>query len=238
MNKRTALFIDAENISPSFATKILSRARSGGELFLRRAYGDVAKIKGWGEHPAIRLIHSGCGKNAGDLLLSLDALEIALADQAERFVIASSDGDFTHLATRFRDKGKEVIGIGEGKTPPTFREACSIFHSLEAPATKPPVKAATKTAAQPSKPTAPQPAKALSLDHKIRSTIAQHSKAGHGMLITHLSAAMKNAHGVKISELPEKRWRSYLAGRPALYDLDPKGPEALVRFRPEGFASA
>ena len=49
---------------------------------------------------------------------------------------------------------------------------------------------------------------------------------------------MKNAHGVKISELPEKRWRSYLAVRPALYDLDPKGPEALVRFRPEGFASA
>ena len=73
---------------------------------------------------------------------------------------------------------------------------------------------------------------------KIRAMIAQHSKKGSGMRIAELAPKMHVAHGIKISTLPEKTWRSYLTARPALYDLDQRGPEAMVRFRPEGFAAA
>lgn len=199
MSKPTALFIDGENMPASFAPQILKIAAGA---FVRRAYGDVTRIKSWSDTPSIRLVHSGTGKNAGDVLLALDALELAYEGLAERFVIASSDGDFTHLATRLREKGLEVIG---------------------AVASKPQLQASPSACD-------------LTLDQKIRQVIAQHSKEGRGMKIADLSLAMKHTHGVLISKLPEKRWRPYLAGRPHLYEIDPKGPEAFVRYRPEGFA--
>lgn len=220
MSKPTALFIDGENIPASLAPQILKIAAGA---FVRRAYGDVTQIKSWSDTPSIRLVHSGTGKNAGDVLLALDALELAYEGLAERFVIASSDGDFTHLATRLREKGLEVIGIGEQKAPQAFRESCSIFEVIGAVASKP-------------RPQASPSACDLTLDQKIRQVIAQHSKEGRGMKIADLSLAMKHTHGVLISKLPEKRWRPYLAGRPQLYEIDPKGPEAFVRYRPEGFA--
>ncbi|WP_240496997.1 MULTISPECIES: NYN domain-containing protein [Thioclava] len=220
MSKPTALFIDGENISACHAPKILSFAPGA---FIRRAYGDIAQIKNWGDVPSIRLIHSGTGKNASDLLLALDALEIAFEGLAERVVIASSDGDFTHLATRLREKGFEVIGIGEKKAPAGFRKSCSVFHEIGLPKSKP-------------KEVAPPESKIGQLDHKIRQVIAQNSKEGRGMKIKDLACEMKKSHDVLISETPEKRWRPYLAGRPHLYDLDPKGPEAFVRYRAKGFA--
>lgn len=65
--------------------------------------------------------------------------------------------------------------------------------------------------------------------------IVLHSKTGQGMRIAELAPKMHNAHGVKISSLPEGTWRAYLSKRPALYELDPRGQEAKVRFVPEGF---
>ncbi|OOY17389.1 NYN domain-containing protein [Thioclava sp. DLFJ4-1] len=220
MNKPTALFIDGENISATFASQILKFAPGA---FIRRAYGDVAQIRSWGDSPSIRLVHSGSGKNAGDVLLALDALELALERRAERFVIASSDGDFTHLATRLREKGMEVLGVGQEKAPKAFRESCSVFHLLK-----------SKTTAAPARP--PAVKKSASLDEKIRAAIEAHSKDGAGVPLAELATIMKKDHGVLIGNLPDKKWRPYFSNRPNLFALDPKGPKARVRCRPNGFS--
>ena len=69
------------------------------------------------------------------------------------------------------------------------------------------------------------------LDQKVRAMIAQHSKNGTNMRIIDLATRMHVEHGIRISTLPEKTWHSYLIARPCLFDLDPRGPEAMVRFR-------
>ncbi|MCB2133328.1 MAG: NYN domain-containing protein, partial [Rhodobacteraceae bacterium] len=176
----------------------------------------------------------GIGKNAADLLLSIEAMELAMSQAFSSVVIASSDGDFTHLATRLRERGLCVIGVGEDKAPKAFRGACTRFDV---------VGARTAEAA----PAAPKPVPAAErpverkdgvsdLDLRIRDMIRQHSTKAQGMRITDLNPAMSKAHGTRISLQPERSWRAYLAARPALYDLDPRGPEAKVRFRPAGFA--
>jgi hypothetical protein len=76
------------------------------------------------------------------------------------------------------------------------------------------------------------------LDQKIHAVITANSKKGAGMRIAQLSAQMHKQHGIQISTQPERNWRAYLFARPSLYDLDPRGPEAMVRFRPAGFIQA
>lgn len=164
----------------------------------------------------MRLIHAGAGKNAADVLLSIDAMELALRDGVEGFVIASSDGDFAHIANRLREGGRAVVGVGEGKTPPCFRAACTVFEAINVDPPDQPVK---------------------ELDLNIRTMIAQHSTKAQGMKLAELALEMHKNHGVRISTLPEKTWRGYLLKRPALYEVDPKGPEAKVRFRPAAFAN-
>ncbi|XZQ28139.1 NYN domain-containing protein [Rhodobacter capsulatus] len=92
------------------------------------------KTSDWQGGPeGFRLMHAGTGKNASDLLLALDAMELALREGVTRFVIASSDRDFSHLAQRLREYGRQVTGIGETKTPQIFRDACETFLTLPLP---------------------------------------------------------------------------------------------------------
>lgn len=170
------------------------------------------------------MLHSGTGKNAADILLALDALELLLSKNMRCFVIASSDGDFTHLATRLREHGARVIGIGEVKAPSAFRACCNDFVEIGTPMPERLV---------------PEPSKTVTaLDQKIRAMIAVSSKKGMGMHIAKLATKMHSQHRTRISTYPERTWRAYLAAKPSLYELDPRDPEAKVRFRPEGFTHA
>ena len=67
--------------------------------------------------------------------------------------------------------------------------------------------------------------------------IATHSIGGKGMRIADLAPKMSVTHGTRISAYPESNWRSYLTKRPALFDVDPRGPDAMVRYRTAGFAA-
>jgi len=217
-----SVLVDGDNISGKHAGKILEVAAQHGEPTVVRVYADVQRPSDWHGAVGYRMLHAGTGKNAADLLLALDAMEMVLSKNVMRFVIASSDGDFTHLATRLRELGAKVIGIGEEKAPPAFRACCTNFVELRQTPAKRPV---------------PKPAAGVTeLDQQIRAMIAAHSKKGAGMRITDLAPKMHSQHGVRISTFPERSWRAYLNARPELYDLDPRGPEAMVRFRPEGFA--
>ena len=157
-----------------------------------------------------RPILAGAGKNAADCLMCIDAVELALSGEFNAFALASSDGDFTHLAHRLRERGKVVLGLGEAKAPKIFRKACTAFVEL----------------AGVDRPTAAIPSPACSpLDVEIRSMIATHSRNGAGMRLVELAPKMHSAHGVRISQQPERTWRAYLAARPAMYDLDPRVPK-------------
>ncbi len=225
MTERVALFVDGDNISHCRAGKIRQVAQVYGRLDVMRVYGNISLIPHWSEAPDFRLIHAGVGKNATDLLLTVDAMEFALTGDFSTFVIASSDGDFSHLALRLRERGIMVIGVGEAKAPERFRSACSAFKQLGAPT--PTAQNAAPT------PKGKQPAK---LDLRIRETIAANRTNGGGMRIADLGRLMHAKFEVRISTYPERTWRSYLQARESLYDLDPKGPDAKVRFKKEGFS--
>ncbi|MCR8725038.1 NYN domain-containing protein [Frigidibacter sp. ROC022] len=223
--RRIAVLVDGDNISASHAPKVLAEAARLGRVDIARVYAALNQPSDWLRAQGYRLLHAGAGKNAADLLLSIDAMELALESGVESFVIASSDGDFTHLAQRLRERGLHVLGLGENKAPMGFRLACTEFHCLEEgePKAAPPAEE--------------NPADCADLDLKIRSMIARYSTNGTGMRIAELGPQMHRTHAVRISTLPERTWRAYLSSRPALYQLDPKSPEAKVRFRPEGFAA-
>lgn len=240
--KRVAVLVDGDNIGPATAERILTEARKLGRVDLARVYGAANRPSGWLTVSGFRMIHAGAGKNGADLLLSIDAMELALRDGIRAFVIASSDGDFSHLACRLREMGCHVLGLGEAKAPPAFRVVCSAFVELGAVPAKPveakpaavkPAKAVQAKAVVPS-----GAARPVALDLLIRSMIARHSSGGRGMKMVELAPRMHVDHGVKISTLPERTWRAYFIARPTLYAVDPRGPEAMVRFLQSGFAEA
>lgn len=226
-----SVLVDGDNISGKHAGAILDLARKHGQPSVTRVYLDASRPSDWQSAPAFRMMHAGTGKNASDILLALDAMELLLSGGINRFVIASSDGDFTHLAMRLREKGAKVIGTGEAKAPDSFRASCSEFVEIAGPKASP-----KKPKAPPKQADVAQITKPLDL--KIRDMIAQHSTGGTGMRIAELAPKMHAKHGVKISTYSERSWRAYLNARPTLYKLDPRGPEAKVRFCPKGFAQS
>jgi hypothetical protein len=224
MAQSVSVLVDGDNISGKHAEQILSVAAKHGEPAVVRVYADAQRPSDWHGALGYRILHAGTGKNASDILLALDAMELLLSKHTRCFVIASSDGDFTHLATRLREHGAKVIGIGEAKAPSAFRASCSEFVEIGKAR---PVRLVPKPAAI-----------ATALDLQIRAMIATHSKNGAGMRIAELAPKLHAQHGIRSSTYPERSGRAYLVARPSLYDLDPRGPEAMVRFRPEGFSKA
>lgn len=221
--RRIAVLVDGDNMSARHSAEILSEATGRGRVDVARVYAAANRPSDWLATSGYRFMHAGTGKNAADLLLCIDAMELALISGVEAFVIATSDGDFTHLAQRLRERGLHVLGLGENKAPQGFRLACTEFVLL---------------GARENFGTPPSSVEESSeLDQKIRSMIAQHSRNGRGIRIAELGPKMHAMHGTRISTYPERNWRTYLSRRPALYEIDARGPEAMVRFRPEGFTA-
>lgn len=138
-DKRFALLIDSDNISAKYIDCILDEMTRHGVATYRRIYGDFTDrhMNKWKSELAERSItpiqqfRNTTGKNATDSALIIDAMDILYTGNVEGFCIVSSDGDFTRLASRLRESGMEVIGMGESKTPKSFRGACSVFTNIE-----------------------------------------------------------------------------------------------------------
>ncbi len=134
-----AVLIDADNIPAKFADAILKEVTSFGDPALRRVYGDWGRkgMAGWVEKVrslgmiAHQESANTTGKNASDIGLVIDAMDIMHSGRFDGFVLVSSDSDFTRLAARIREHGLEVIGIGEAKTPESLRNVCNRFIFLE-----------------------------------------------------------------------------------------------------------
>ena len=138
-DKRYAILIDSDNISAKYITAILDEMTKYGIITYKRIYGDWTNNQAskWRDElltNSITPIQQFCntaGKNATDSALIIDAMDILYTGKVEGFCIVSSDSDFTKLASRLRESGMEVIGMGENKTPKSFKAACSVFTNLE-----------------------------------------------------------------------------------------------------------
>ena len=190
-----AVLIDADNVLARHAEAILKEISTIGEPALRRVYGDWSstQLAGWKVQARDLglVMHQQSantkGKNASDIGLVIDAMDILHAGKFDAFVLVSSDSDFTRLASRIREEGLEVIGIGEAKTPESLRKVCNRFILIEnivgdaEPEAKPAPKARAekpdaKHEAKPDVPEAPRPAKrpeteAIPLIRKAMTTI-------------------------------------------------------------------
>jgi hypothetical protein len=217
---RLSVFVDAENIPVTHAQTILDLALRYGDPDLLRAYGNVGLLPDWDKLPGFQFIHSGCGKNATDMLICVDAMERALSDQCAAVFLVSSDQDFTHLATRLRGYGLTVIGAGEAKTSMRFRAACSVFEELEG-------------CREPENPIIFD-----ETDARIHRIIKRDSKQGKGVAVTYLSNQMRTEHQFCISKHPDKTWKKYLSNRKAIYDVTLNDGLNMVRYRPEAFRLA
>lgn len=137
--RHIALLIDADNISHTKIAGILSELSKYGTPNIRRAYGDWTskQLSGWQgklHEFAIRPIQQfsySTGKNATDISLVIDAMELLYTQRLDGFAIASSDADFTPLVMHLRAAGHEVYGFGERKTPIAFFKACTNFLYLD-----------------------------------------------------------------------------------------------------------
>ena len=138
-DKRFAVLIDADNVSDKYIKFILDELAGDGVITYKRIYGDWTRpeLSSW---KTVLLGHSitpiqqysyTTGKNATDSAMIIDAMDILYAGNVEGFCIVSSDSDFTRLASRLREAGKYIVGMGEKKTPNAFVAACNRFTYLE-----------------------------------------------------------------------------------------------------------
>lgn len=138
-DRRIALLIDADNVSHGKIGSIVAELSKYGTANIRRAYGDWASagLKSWKgklHEFAIRPIQQFCystGKNATDIALVIDAMELLYTQKLDAFCIASSDADFTPLVMQLKANGHDVYGFGERKTPDPFVNACTTFLYLD-----------------------------------------------------------------------------------------------------------
>ncbi len=132
---RLAVLIDADNASARIASGLFEEVAKIGEASVRRIYGDFSgtKLKAWADVLSTHAIIPSqnfaytSGKNASDITLVIEAMDLLHSGRFDGFCLVSSDSDFTRLAARIREQGVDVYGFGEQKTPESFRQACRRF---------------------------------------------------------------------------------------------------------------
>ena len=160
---RFAVLIDADNTSPQIAAGLFEEISKSGEASVRRIYGDFSssQLRSWADilqkhaiDPYQQFAYTK-GKNASDIALVINAMDLLHSGRFDGFCLVSSDSDFTRLASRLREQGADVFGFGTRKTPESFRQACRRFIYTEnlmperavAATEQPPVTAASKNPA-------------------------------------------------------------------------------------------
>jgi len=135
LRSKIAMLIDGDNAQSSLLSQMLVEAGRHGQVTVRRIYGDwtTNNMNSWKDtlnyhaFQPIQQFRYTVGKNATDSAMIIDAMDILHSGVVEGFCLVSSDSDYTRLATRIRETGIFVMGIGEKKTPKAFVNACDVF---------------------------------------------------------------------------------------------------------------
>jgi uncharacterized LabA/DUF88 family protein len=139
MDLRLAVLIDGDNIPSAYVKEMMEEIAKYGNPTIKRIYGDWTKphLSKWKnillENAITPIQQYGytTGKNATDSAMIIDAMDILYSEKVDGFCLVSSDSDFTRLATRLREAGMNIFGIGEKKTPEPFIVACDKFIYIE-----------------------------------------------------------------------------------------------------------
>lgn len=132
-----AVLIDADNISSKYAATIFEELEKFGLSTYRRIYGNWSKSNGWNEGllleysiMPVQQFSYTTGKNATDMAMVIDSMDILYKNKVQGFCLVTSDSDFTRLAMRLREENMFVLGMGESKTPLALTRACNKFIHL------------------------------------------------------------------------------------------------------------
>lgn len=139
LEKKLAVLIDGDNIPSAYVKEMMEEIAKYGNPTIKRIYGDWTKpsLRSWKSMLLVNAITPiqqyayTTGKNATDSAMIIDAMDILYSGKVDGFCLVSSDSDFTRLATRLREAGMTVIGLGERKTPEPFIVACDKFIYIE-----------------------------------------------------------------------------------------------------------
>ncbi|NOU35619.1 MAG: NYN domain-containing protein [Kiritimatiellaceae bacterium] len=171
--KKIAVLIDAENAQCSVLAAVLNEISKHGHIVVKKAYGDwgSSHLRNWKQplnelaiNPVQQFSYTQ-GKNSSDAAMIIDAMDLLYTKQFDAFALVTSDSDFTKLASRLKESQIFVFGVGEGKTPTAFRNACDDFiltEVLQSPDEIKPEKSAGAKA-----PAAKTTRKPLSQDRKL-----------------------------------------------------------------------
>lgn len=133
--KKIAVLIDAENAQQSILEAVLAELKKHGHIIVKKAYGDWSSnhLKNWKQplnelaiNPVQQFSYTQ-GKNSSDAAMIIDAMDLLYSKKFDAFALVSSDSDFTKLASRLKESQIYVFGVGEKKTPISFRNACDDF---------------------------------------------------------------------------------------------------------------
>lgn len=133
--KKIAVLIDAENAQQSILEAVLAELKKHGHIIVKKAYGDWSSnhLKNWKQplnelaiNPVQQFSYTQ-GKNSSDAAMIIDAMDLLYSKKFDAFALVSSDSDFTKLASRLKESQIYVFGVGERKTPISFRNACDDF---------------------------------------------------------------------------------------------------------------
>lgn len=216
-----ALLVDGDNLAAARAGQVLVAAGRLGRVSVKRVYADVQHLPGW-TTGATGFVHrtAGGGKNASDLLLSVEAVDLFWRDGIRHFAIASSDRDLSVVTLYLAERGAVVLGIGEAKAPAAFRHACSRFVVVGEEAGEAPRVVPAK---------APDLASQTGIDGDIFRAIRGSGEKAMTLTALHGELHRQHRDGLK-SQLLGKGIRGYLASRADLYALDEPGLESKVRL--------
>ena len=200
---RLAVLIDADNASRTAMRDVMSEITIYGTPTIKRIYGDwtTPNMASWkpilleNAITPIQQYSYTTGKNATDSAMIIDAMDILYTGRCDGFVLVSSDSDFTRLATRLREAGMKVIGMGEKKTPSPFIVACDKFIYIEV------IRAAAKEAAKPEPQPAPEPAPAPAAEPPAK----QSAKRGRKKAAAAPEPAPEPEPPAPVQEEPQKK---------------------------------
>ncbi len=190
---RLAVLIDSDNATASLTTELLAEIAKHGTPTIKRAYGDwtTQNLVGWKEEllrHAIQPVQQFAytrGKNSTDSALIIDAMDLLYAGNLEGFVLVSSDSDFTRLATRLRESGMTVFGLGRRTTPAPFVAACDRFIYLDLLRAEPQAPAAKGEAPAPSP---------LNLQQVLSAAISSTSKDDGWSNLSEVGSYLSKSH--------------------------------------------
>lgn len=209
---QTALLIDGDNISADRAGQILraisTLANGIPQPSVKRVFGGLQGLRNWQASHGFDLIYAGAkSKNAADIRMTMDAMEMAYSGSFDSFVLCSNDADFSLIAHWLRARGHKVIGLGLPTASDVFRSACTCFHMLKDIASAKP-----------------------QIDPRIADAITalRLTRMDKPMLLATFGQTMNRQYHHRANDLPGRGWHAFLSNHGAPFQINKRDGKSYI----------